>query len=168
MRGASWAGRLWRASIWHPDAIPLHERKYASLKRVWLPLYDVVAVVAGITAILYGSRLLDRLYGSFTDVIGVFFSLVAVVCLAGVAFPKLWAVELAGKVVLVGMIVGYIGAIIVSPSPEQLLAREAPSWFIVAMLALNLWLPLWRIENLTVEWADRRADDRRRKAVARD
>lgn len=158
--------RLWRASIWHPGAIPLHEKKYASLKRVWLPLYDVVAAAAGVTAIVYGSRLLDRLYGPFTDTIGVFFSIVALICLAGVAFPRLWAVELAGKFVLVGMIIAYIAAIIVSPSPEQLLAREAPSWFIVAMLALNLWLPFWRIENLTTEWADRRADERRREAVA--
>jgi len=157
---------LWRASIWHPDAIPLHEKKYASLKRVWLPLYDTVAILAGIAAIAYGSRLLDRLYGPFTDVIGVVFIAVAAVCFAGVAFPCLWAVELAGKVVLVGMIVAYISGIVVSPSPEQLLAREAPSWFIVAMLALNLWLPLWRIENLTGEWADRRADERRRKALS--
>jgi hypothetical protein len=160
---------LWRATIWHRDAIPLHEQKYASLKRVWLPLYDFVAVLAGVAAIVWGSRLLDRLYGSFTDPIGGFFTLVALVCLAGVAFPRLWAVELAGKFVLVGMICAYIAAIIVSPSPEQLLAQEAPSWFVVAMLGLNLWLPFWRIENLTTEWADRRADERRsRKAVARD
>lgn len=158
--------RLWRSSIWHPDAIPLHEKKYASLKRVWLPLYDTVAVLAGSTAIAYGSRLLDRLYGPYTDAIGAFFILVALVCFAGVAFPRLWVVELAGKFVLVGMIIAYIAAIIVSPSPEQLLAREAPSWFIVAMLALNLWLPFWRIENLTTEWADRRADDRRQKRAS--
>lgn len=159
---------LWRASIWHPDAIPLHERKYASLKRVWLPLYDVVAVGAGLNAVVHGSRLLDRLYGPFTDTIGVLFMVVAAVCFAGVAFPRLWAVELVGKFVLVGMIIAYIAAIIVSPSPEQMLAREAPSWFIVNMLALNLWLPLWRIENLTTEWADRRADARRLEAVVRD
>lgn len=152
---------LWQASIWHPEAIPLHERKYASLKRVWLPLYDLIAIWAGVNAVVFGSRLLDRLYGPFTDVIGVFFSLVALVCLAGVAFPRLWVVELVGKFVLVGMIIAYIAAIVVSPSPEQLLAREAPSWFIVTMLALNLWLPFWRIENLTTEWADRRAVARR-------
>jgi|GEM_PF-2204068 len=157
---------LWRASIWHPSAIPLHERKYASLKRVWLPLYDIVAAGAGVAAIVYGSRLLDRLYGPFTDAIGGFFIAVALICLAGVSFPRLWAVELLGKFVLVGMIIAYISAIIVSPSPEQLLAREAPSWFIVAMLALNLWLPCWSIENLTTEWADRRADERRREVVA--
>lgn len=157
---------LWEASIWHPDAIPLHEKKYASLKRVWLPLYDFVAALAGVAAIAYGSRLLDRLYSPYTDAVGGVFILVALVCLAGVAFPRLWAVELAGLFVLVGMIIAYIAGIVVSPSPEQLLAREAPSWFIVAMLGLNLWLPLWRIENLTGEWADRRADERRRKALA--
>lgn len=160
---------LWRASIWHPDAIPLHERKYASLKRVWLPIYDITAVWAGINAAIFGSRLLDRLYGPVTDLVGVLFAAVALVCLAGVAFPRLWAVEIAGKAVLVGMIVAYMAAIVMSPSPEQLVTKEAPSWFIVTMLALNLWLPLFRLEMLTTEWADRRAEERRRGlVVARD
>lgn len=156
---------LWRRSIWHPDAIPLHEKKYASLKRVWLPLYDIVAMWAGINAVMFGSRLLDRLYGSATDMVGVLFSLVALVCLAGVAFPKLWAIEIVGKAVLVGMVFAYMAAIIVAPSPEQLAVKEAPGWFIVTMLALNLWLPCFRLEILTTEWADRRAEARRRKVV---
>lgn len=159
---------VWRATIWHRDAIPLHEKKYASLKRVWLPLYDAVAMWAGLNAILFGSRLLDRLYGDATDIIGGFFIAVAFVCLAGVALPRLWAVEMVGKLLLVGMIVTYMAAIIVSPSPEQVIAKEAPNWFIVTMLALNLWLPLFRLEILTTEWLDRRAERRRREAVAHD
>jgi hypothetical protein len=154
--------RLYAATIWHPAAIGPLEQKYRSLKRVWLPLYDTVAILAGITAAVYGSRLLDRLYGDFTDAIGVFFALVATVCLTGVVFPRLWAVEFVGKSVLVGMIIAYATAIVVSPSPEQLAAQEAPSWFITVMLLLPLPLPMFRLELLTTEWADRRAVDRRR------
>jgi hypothetical protein len=155
---------LWRASIWHPDALPEAD-KYRSLKRVWLPVYDVIAVLAGITAALYGSRLLDRLYGDLTDAIGAFFAVIALVCLAGVAFPRLWAVELAGKSILIGMVIAYATAIVVSPSPEQLAAKEAPSWFITVMLLLPLPLPIFRIELLVTEWADRRAVERRRRLI---
>lgn len=154
--------RLWRASIWHPDAIPLHEQKYRSLKRLWLPVYDIIAVLAGITAAVYGSRLLDRLYGDFTDAIGLFFSFVALVCLAGVAFPRLWALEIAGKSLLVGMILAYAIAIVVSPSPEQIAQQEAPSWFVSVILLLPLPLPLFRLDLLATEWADRRAVERRK------
>lgn len=160
---------LWRASIWHPDAIAWGERKYLNLKRVWLPVYDVIAILAGINAALYGSRLLDRIYGPFTDLIGMFFSLVALVCLAGVAFPRLWAVEIIGKSILIGMVIAYIWAIILSPSPEQVAAMEAPNWFIVTMLILPLPLPMFRLELLATEWADRRGDERRRQqAEVRD
>lgn len=154
--------RLWEASIWAKGALPLHEQKYRSLKRVWLPLYDVVLVIAGINAVLYGSRLLDRLYGDFTDVIGAFFSAIALVCLAGIAFPRLWAVEFVGKTLLVAMVIAYISAIILSPSPAQVQANEPPNWFIVTMLAATLPLPLFRLELLTTELADRRAVERRR------
>lgn len=158
----SWLAAVGRASIWHPDAIPLREQKYRSLKRVWLPLYDVLATLAGVAGVVYGSRLLDRLYGDFTDVVAGFFAVVALVCLAGVAFPRLWAIELAGKSVLVGMVIAYAVAIVVSPSPEQLLSKEAPSWFIFIMLLLTLPLPLFRLELLATEWADRRAVARRK------
>ena len=162
LAGSRLARRLWAASIWHPSAIGPLEQKYRSLKRVWLSAYDLVALLAGITAALYGSRLLDRLYGDATDVIGGFFSFIALVCLAGVSFPRLWAVEIIGKSILVGMVVAYAFAIVLSPSPEQLAAREAPSWFVTVILLLPLPLPLFRLELLATEWADRRAVERRR------
>lgn len=42
--------RLWRASIWAPGAIPPEEWKYRNLKRVALPVYDAIAVLAGVHA----------------------------------------------------------------------------------------------------------------------
>jgi hypothetical protein len=157
-----WLRAVGRASIWHPGAIPAREEKYRSLKRVWLPVYDVLAFMAGVTGVVYGSRLLDRLYGDMTDLVAGLFATVALVCLFGLAFPRLWAVEIAGKSLLVGMVIAYAVAIVVSPSPEQMLAKEAPSWFIFTMLLLTLPLPMFRLELLATEWADRRAVERRK------
>lgn len=144
-------GRLWRATIWSRGALPESEWKYRNLKRVWIPVYDLIAIGAGIMAVVHGSRLLDRLYGDATDAIGLVFSAVALVCLVGVAFPRLWAVEVVGKVILVGMVIAYMSAIAISPSPEQILAREAPNWFVVWMLAFGLPLAMFRLDLLAHE-----------------
>lgn len=141
-------------SIWARDAIPLTEWKYRNLKRVWLPLYDVLAVWAGINALAYGSRLLNRVLGTHAvDAVGAGFAVVAFVCLLGIAFPRLWLVEIIGKLVMVGMIIAYMAAIILYPS----MPAEAPNWFIVAMLAFGLPLACFRLSMLGEEWKDRRA-----------
>lgn len=147
--------RLWRASIWHPDAIPLEERKYRHLKRVWLPVYDVFAMGAGLSALIFGSRLLNRiLSGWLVDLAGAGFALIALVCLLGVAFPGLWSVEMVGKSLLVGMVVAYMGAIVLYPTDPH----DIPNWFIVSMLAFGLPLACFRLTLLGEEWKERRAE----------
>ncbi|GAA4774731.1 hypothetical protein [Microbacterium gilvum] len=143
--------RLWRASIWHPEAIPADEWKFRNLKRVWLPLYDCIAIYAGIQAMLYGSTLLNRLFPpEWVDSLGLLFTFVATVALLGVAFPRLYAVEIAGKVVLVGLVAGYVAAIIFfSRSPE-------PNTFVVGMLAFGLPLAMFRLNLLGEEMKERR------------
>jgi hypothetical protein len=150
--------RLWRASIWHPDAIPPDEWKYRSLKRFWLPAYDLLAIWAGIDAVLFGSRLLSRLLGGsgLIGLVGITFSIVAFACLLGVAFPRLWPVEMVGKVILVGMITAYAVAIVVYPAPAP--PTEPPNFFIMRMLSLTLPLALFRLTLLGEEWKERRAE----------
>lgn len=71
---------LWRASIWHPDAIPPDEWKWRSLKRVWLPVYDLIAICAGIWAALYGSPVLHALFHKpVIDALGVMLAVVATI-----------------------------------------------------------------------------------------
>jgi uncharacterized membrane protein YecN with MAPEG domain len=126
-----------------------------------LPLFDVLMMWAGINAVVYGSLLLDRLYGDATDLIGAVFTLVAFACLAGVVWPRMWPVEIIGKILLVSLIVGYVLGIILSPSPEQIAAKEAPNWFIVSMILGLTMLPIARLDSLIDEWVERRAKRRR-------
>ena len=146
--------RLLAASIWAPGAIPPDEWKYRNLKRVWLPLYDVIAIVAGFFAFDQGSNLLNRLFEPWlVDTFGITMMVVATVCLAGVAFPSLWAVEMVGKVLLLGMVVTYIAAIL-------FLSREPfTNFFVVAMLAWGLPLALFRLNLLGEEWKERDAEE---------
>lgn len=144
--------RIAAASIWHPDAIAPDEWKYRNLKRVWLPAYDVIAILAGIIAILQGSPLLNRLFTPLlVDAFGGCLAVVAAVCLAGVAFPRLWVVELVGKIILVALVAAYAATILIFPS------TPLPNHFVVLMLAFSVPLPLFRLNLLGEEHKERRA-----------
>lgn len=144
-----------RASIWHPDAIPPDEFKYRSLKRVWLPLYDGVAVGAGLWAAAFGSPLLHSLFDAqVIDVMGILLAAVATVCFLGVAFPALWRVEIAGKVTLMALLGSYAFAVALfrtNPDPA--------AGFVAFILALALPLPLFRLTLLGEEIKERRDEE---------
>lgn len=144
--------RLWAASIWAPGMIPPDEWKFRNLKRVWLPLYDLIAVFCGVQAFLFGSPLLNILFpADLIDVLGVMMAAAALVCLAGVAFPRLWLVEIVGKIILVGMISAYVATI-------MLLSQNAGSnLFVVGMLTFGLPLAFFRLNLLGEELKERRA-----------
>ena len=150
--------RLFAASIWARGAIPPDEWKYRWLKRLWLPIYDLFATAAGICAVVFGSRLLNRLLdGAMLDAVGIVFTGIAFVCLLGVAFPRLWLVEIVGKVILVGMIGAYMSAIVLYPT----VPNEAPNWFVFAMLGFGLPLAMFRLSLLGEEWKERHAEQER-------
>lgn len=158
--------RIAAASVWWPGALAAEPEKYRPLKRLWLPMYDVIALINGFLAVFFGSRLLDRIFGQTADVVGLLFAGVALVCLIGVSFPRLWRVEFVGKVLLIGMVVGYIVCILAFPSPEQLELKEAPSFFVSGMLVFGLPLACFGLDLLTREEFDRRV--RRRVKELRD
>ncbi len=145
--------RLWAASIWAPGAIPPDEHKYRNMKRVWLPLYDLIAVFCGVQAFLSGSPLLNILLpADLTAVLGVMMAAAALVCLAGVAFPRLWLVEIVGKIILVAMISAYVATI-------MLLSPNAGSnLFVVGMLTFGLPLAFFQLNLLGEELKERRAN----------
>lgn len=53
-------GRLGSASVWAAGVVPTDD-PWRNAKRIWLPLFDVIMITSGINAIVFGSRLLDRL-----------------------------------------------------------------------------------------------------------
>lgn len=155
MNDTSLLRRLWRASIWHPDAIPPDEWKYRSLKRFWLPVYDLIAIFAGIWAALFGSPVLQELFdGPVIDTMGILLTVVATVCLLGVVFPCLWRWELFGKAVLIALLAAYAAAVVLfrtNPAPS--------SGFVAFIIILSLPLPLFRLTQLGEEIKERREGD---------
>lgn len=103
---------MFRHTIWAKGAIPADEWKYRNLKRVWLPLYDVMFVWAGLIAVRFGIPSLDTLLPSWmSDTLGYTLVLVAFLCLVGVAVPRLWFFEVGAKTALLSILITYFLAL---------------------------------------------------------
>lgn len=151
---AMW-GMLVAWSIWHPDAISLDEYKYRDLKRIWLPLYDLVAIGAGIWVTMFKPDILSRLLPPVTmGVLGNLTVVLATVCLLGVAFPKLWKWEIAGKIGLIALIGGAALSVAI-----YRIGDDPANVIITFLLALALILPMFRLRLLGEEIKERREDE---------
>jgi hypothetical protein len=155
---------LWRASIWHPDAIPPDEWKFRSMKRVWLPLYDLIVIGAGLWATAYGSPLLHRLFAEpVIDVAGMVMSVAGMVCLMGVIFPAFWTVEMVGKITVLFLLAVYGACVWFFPTRP-----DPASGFVVFILALGIIPPMIRLSVLGEELKERRAEKRTGTAIGVD
>lgn len=141
-------------TIWAPGAIPLSEAKYATpLKRVILPLYDLGAVLGGVYAIRSGIPSLDVLVPPLvSDITGYGFIVVAIACLAGISFPRLWAVETAGKALLFALLGTYLLAL----RTLAIHIDDGNRDFISVIVYLAMLLPVTRLWILGVEYRDRK------------
>ena len=129
--------RVYRQTIWHPDAVEDDAFKYRNLRRIWLPLFDALSIWIGFLAVQYGSTSLNKMFPAVVvDVAGTIFTLAATVAVVGVVFPRLFLAEIVGKVVMVSLLGTY--SVIVWAS---FLAGEVQSGFVAGMLMLPLILP---------------------------
>ena len=146
---------LWRASIWHPEAVPPYEGEIASdVKRGLLPVFDVVLIATAVLALRGGMPTFAIVYGdAVSDAASWALLVVAATCLVGVAFPRLWLVETIAKTALLLLLSGYGAVLILSAA----LADPARGFVGGVTLAASL-IPVWRLV-----WLGR--DYRRRKAT---
>lgn len=143
--------RLWRHTIWHPAAIDPAEWEYRWTKRVWVPAFDVLVILAGATASVFGSPLLTQLFGDeAVDYLGVTLAAAATAALFGVAFPRLWRVEIAGLLAMVGLLGAYATAVLLVS------VYDTTRGFAALIVALTLPLPLARLTLLGEEIKERR------------
>ena len=155
---------LYEASIWAPGTIPVEEWKYRNLKRVMFPAVDVLLILGGFSAARYGIPAISEFYPDlFVDIFAYVMSFCALVALVGVSFPRLWAVEIAGKAAVFGLIVGYITSLFILTLEDKGDSDSRGFVLIIAMIAV---CPIvWRLSLLGSEWQARVLA---RKAAARN
>jgi hypothetical protein len=151
-----WLVRAWEASIWHPAAIPPEEWKYRTLKRIWLPVYDVLVMFTGLWAILWGgSPLLRRMLpDDVIQMIGVLLMFVGFAALMGIAFPRFWRIEILAKIALVTLLTSYAASVWIFN-----LLGDLSSGLVSFIVCLGIPLALFRLQLLGEEIKERREDE---------
>lgn len=135
---------LYEQSIWHPNRLDPNPGafEFRNIKRLWLPLFDLLSILVGVLGIAYGSKIMNELYDAwFIDFAGGTFIAASVAALIGVAFPRLWFVEGAGKLVMLALLGGYSTAIWAS-----FFTGDVESGFVAAMLAYPVLWPLMSLQ----------------------
>jgi hypothetical protein len=146
-------GRLCRSTIWAPDAIPLDEDKYGSLKRYLLPYIDVVLFFSGYSAVRYGAPSLSEFVPpGVTETFALLFMGATVMAFIGVVFPRLATLEVAAKLTLFALSVAYAVALFLLTQ-----AGSEIRGFITGYVAAVAGLLLWRLAFLGRERRERKA-----------
>lgn len=98
-----------RHTIWHPDAIPASEGEIArDVKRWVLPVIDLLLIIGSVLGLNGGLPAFAVVYDHAVATVAASAVLVfASACLIGVAFPRLWALELAAKCGLSVVLITY-------------------------------------------------------------
>lgn len=104
-----WLNRLWRASIWHPGAVPVYEGETAAeLKRGALPLLDLCLIIAGAMAVRNGMPTFNLVYNDVISTVAAWLLLISAFSAGvGVMFPRLWRLEAVGKIVMFSILLAY-------------------------------------------------------------
>lgn len=126
--------RFKRLTVWHPINTDPND-DYRDGPRFWYPTFDLFMVALGVCAFFIGSPLLNKLFPMwFVDSLGVSITIAAVLAAIGAIIPKLFMLEIGGKLALVFLLGGYAGTI------GFLSQNAGENGFVVLTLFSLVWL----------------------------
>lgn len=140
--------RILSASIWAPDALPLVQRRFKPVYRVFLPIVDGLFIIFGVFGLVIGSRVVQDFtlpwYNTFwSATIGA----AALTALIGLAFEWNW-VEIIAKLVLVISCVCY-GLLL----GLNVAAGTTNSALTITLTAIVVLIPIFRMLDLVIQIA---------------
>lgn len=143
---------LLKRSVWCSGAIPPLERKYADpLKRVVFPAFDLLMLILAIRSLHVGIPSIDALLPNLaTTLLYWAWGLVAGLCFIGAAFPRLWKLEIGGKISLFAMLTVYLVALRLNETGDG--TKDATTVFVVVAMLF----PMLRLWILGIEERDRK------------
>ncbi|UVF61367.1 membrane protein [Microbacterium phage Sparcetus] len=123
-----------RLTVWHPINTDPND-DYRDGPRFWYPMFDLLMVALGVCAYYIGSPLLNKLFPVwFVDSMGVSIAIAASLAAIGAIFPKMFIMEILGKLALVFLLGGYAGTI------AWLSQNAGENGFVVITLFSLVWL----------------------------
>jgi uncharacterized membrane protein len=150
------AERFKRLLVWHPINTDPHDDDRWTV-RFWLPLFDCLVILAGIIAYSFGSRIMSKLFPEWiVDWAAVVFAIAGFITLVGVCIPRLWRVEVGGKITIAFLLTTYAFLVLTFPQYDQNNA------FVCVILIMATWGIYPRLTRLFVRGLH---DKAQRKAV---
>jgi hypothetical protein len=138
--------RLFAASIWAPGNIRPDDWRFRGIFRYVLPGNNLIFLYFGVVGFINGvGSVTDATSAAYAAFWSASIAIVSLVCLIGVSFPKLGAVELAGKLVLIGLVALYVAVLAVRSL--DVITSQATAGLLVMLVTL----PIWRVLDLGVQ-----------------
>jgi hypothetical protein len=114
--------------------------------RVWLPLYNLLALSGGVAAYVVGSPMLNKLFHPHVvDGAAVAFLISAMLALIGVCIPSMWHLEVVGKIGISFLLTSY-AFLVLTFSPHGSPANA----FITVILIMATWGVYPRLTRLFI------------------
>lgn len=127
--------RVWAASVWSSTGTDPDDFRDRWTQRVWLPVYLACMTLAGVGVVRSGSPVLDRVFeGWVVDGLGWVLVTASLTALTGVIFPRWWAVQIIGLIVVVGM-AGVYGAALLFAS-DSASSRDFLAWMVMCTVPM--------------------------------
>jgi hypothetical protein len=143
---------LFGASVWSRDGVRAEDRRFRGIFRYVLPLTDILFLFFGVVGWHNGIRSVEQVAGNEWQTwwsLGL--AAAAFVALVGVAFPRLWLVELAGKIPLIVLVTVYVWVMLGRGLDDPKVLATA------GLVVILILLPVWRVADLGfTSWAKKR------------
>lgn len=135
--------RIRDATVWASAGVPAESWRFRGIFRFVLPLTDLLFLWFGVVGWVNGVGPVQHAAGAHWQMWwSLSVALAAAAAFVGVAFPKLWALELSAKIVLIGLVSGYLAIF---------LTRGITDPHVTAVAGLEtilILLPVWRVGDL--------------------
>ena len=140
--------RLWHQTVWAPEGVSAADWRFRGIFRFVLPTTDLFFLFFGIVGWNNGVGSVQNAAGEAWQTwwsLGIAIS--AAIALIGVVFPRLWAIEAFGKIVLIGLVSYYVLLYVSRRIADPNIAALA------GLICILILLPIWRIADLgRVAW----------------
>lgn len=138
--------RVARASVWHKDALPENERRYWGLYKWCFPLVDILFFYFGAVGWHNGvASVQEAASADWQTTWSAGIAICAFFAFVGVAFPRLWPVELVAKLVLISLISMYVALYLQRGADDS--SVTAFAGLIVSLVVF----PTWRLGDLAID-----------------
>ncbi len=148
-----WLRRIAAASVWAPDGVSAHDWRFRGIFTWVLPLTDVFFMMFGLVGWWQGvGTVSETASPGWQEWWSLGIAGAATVALLGVSFPRLWWLELAGKIPLIGLVSVYIVVLFARGTVNPQVTATA------GLIMILVLLPVWRVADLSgaVPWLKKR------------